>query len=158
MILIGRPSDLYDIQSEDWGPTLKLGHNRQQPITSGSDGAQPNEQTTMENNNEQQITDHADSRPQQLPCAVVDPVVFDDEHPTFDINNEISCQTDFIISDINGIKQDDENIRSELYELRSKAMNLKLNEQSFKDEEKVKYYTELPNFLVLMQVFHLCKN
>lgn len=168
MILIGRPSDLYDIQNDDWAPTLKLGHNKQQTITSGSDGAQQNEQTTMENNNEQQqITDHADSRPQQLepeekaqqlPCAVVDPVVFDDE-PTFDINNEISCQTDLIISDVNGIEQDDQNLRSELYELRSKAMNSKLNEQSFKDnEEKVKYYTGLPNFLVLMQVFHLCEN
>ena len=71
----------------------------------------------------------------------------------------ISCQTDLIISDINGIEQDDQNLRSELYELRSKAMNSKLNEQSFKDnEEKVKYYTGLPNFLVLMQVFHLCEN
>ena len=107
MILIERPSDLYDIQNEDWAPTLKLGHNKQQPITSGSDRAQQNEQTTMENNNvQQQITDHADSRPQQLepgeiaqqlPCAVVHPVVFDDEHPTFDIINDISCQTDLII-------------------------------------------------------------
>lgn len=50
-------------------------------------------------------------------------------------------------------------MRSELYELRSKALNSKLNEQSFKDnEEKTIYYTGLPNFLVLMQVFHHCEN
>ena len=78
---------------------------------------------------------------------------------TFDINNEISCQTDLTMENINGIEEDDRKLRSELYELQSKALNSKLNEQSFKDnEEKTIYYTGLPNFLVLMQVFHLCEN
>ena len=65
----------------------------------------------------------------------------------------------FLVSDINGIEQDDQTLRSELYELRSKAMNSKLNEHSFEDyQENIKYYTGHPNFLVLMQVFHLCEN
>ena len=86
-------------------------------------------------------------------------VISDHELPTFDINNEISCQTDLTMHNINGIEEDDRKFRSELYELRSKALNSKLNEQSFKDnEEKTIYYTGLPNFLVLMQVFHLCEN
>ena len=72
LILIGRPSDLHDVQDEDWAPTLKLGHSIQQ-ITTSYNGIQ--QQTNMENNNnkqqetynneQQQITTYIDSRPQQ---------------------------------------------------------------------------------------------
>ena len=199
LILIGRPSDLHDVQDEDWAPTLKLGHSIQQ-ITTSNNGIQ--QQTNMENNNnkqqetynneQQQITTDIDSRPQQQSTTrtsnysgeilqqesaeivtlalspteseatlslIGEVVISDHELPTFDINNEISCQTDLTMENINGIEEDDRKLKSELYELRSKALNSKLIEQSFKDnEEKTIYYTGLPNFLVLMQVFHLCEN
>jgi hypothetical protein len=202
LILIGRPSDLHDVQDEDWAPTLKLGHSIQQ-ITTSNNGIQ--QQTNMENNNnkqhetynneQQQITIDIDSRPQQQSTTTTtttsnysgeilqqesaeivtlalspteseatlsligEVVISDHELPSFDINNEIICQTDLSMENINGIEEDDRKLRSELYELRSKALNSKLNEQSFKDnEEKTIYYTGLPNFLLLMQVFHLCEN
>ena len=72
LILIGRPSDLHDVQDEDWAPTLKLGHSIQQ-ITTSNNGIQ--QQTNMESNNnkqqetynneQQKITTDIDSRPQQ---------------------------------------------------------------------------------------------
>ncbi len=180
LIHIGRPSDLYDVQNVDWAPTLKLGHSKQ-PTMENNNEQQQSAQTTMENNNEQQqiTTDLDGSRPQQQQQSaemvtlalcpsepevtsnlIGDVIVSHHEQPTFnDINNEISCQTHSSWKILMGIEEEDQNLRSELYVLRSTAMNSKPNEQSFKDnEEKTKYYTGLPNFLVLMQVFHLCEN
>ena len=136
--MIGRPSDLHDVQDEDWAPTLKLGRSIQQ-ITTSNNGIQ--QQTNMENNNnkqqetynneQQQITTDIDSRSQQQSTTTTttttsnysgeilqqesaeivtlalspteseatlsligEVVISDHELPTFDINNEISCQTD----------------------------------------------------------------
>ena len=98
------------------------------------------------------------TEPEASLSLISDVVVCDGQQPTMDTEKEIGCQTDLIMDDINGIEKDDQNLRSELYELRSASKNLKLNEQSFKDnEEKMMHYTGLPNVLVLMQVFH-CEN
>ena len=160
--LIGRPSDLYDIQNDDWAPTLKLGHKIQ--IKTSSNGIQQQSESTMESNNEirQTTTVPCGSRQQEqqqqpqlqlqqqqtqqqqqqqseeiLPLGlhptepeaslslISDVVVCDGQQPTMDTENEIGCQTDLIMEDINGIEKDDQNLRSELYELRSASQNLK---------------------------------
>jgi len=47
---------------------------------------------------------------------------------------------------------------TELGDLRHKALDTQLSQESFqKNEDKTKFYTGLPNFLVLMQVFQLCE-
>lgn len=47
---------------------------------------------------------------------------------------------------------------TELGDLRNKALDTQLSQESFqKNEDKTKFYTGLPNFLVLMQVFQLCE-
>ncbi|KAK5928302.1 hypothetical protein CgunFtcFv8_013375 [Champsocephalus gunnari] len=47
---------------------------------------------------------------------------------------------------------------TELGDLRTKALDTKFNQESFENnEEKTKFYTGLPNFLVLLQVFQLCE-
>lgn len=46
----------------------------------------------------------------------------------------------------------------ELGNLRTKALDSKFTQQSFENnEEKTRFYTGLPNFLVLMQIFRLCE-
>ncbi len=47
---------------------------------------------------------------------------------------------------------------TELADLRAKAMDTQFNKESFeKNEDKTRFYTGLPNFLVLIQIFELCK-
>ncbi|KAK1882940.1 Kelch-like protein 13 [Dissostichus eleginoides] len=47
---------------------------------------------------------------------------------------------------------------TELGDLRTKALDTQFNQESFENnEEKTKFYTGLPNFLVLLQVFQLCE-
>lgn len=47
---------------------------------------------------------------------------------------------------------------SELSDLRKKALDTEFSPETFENnEEKAKFYTGLPNFLVLMQVFRLCE-
>ena len=138
LIHIGRPSDLYDVQNVDWAPTLKLGHSKQPQITTGNNGWHTTTECT-DNNKQQQITIDLDgSRPQQQQCSaemvtlalcplcsnlIGDVIVSHHEQPTLnDINNEISCQTlswkilmglkTMIMEDINGIEDDDQNLRS----------------------------------------------
>ena len=49
-------------------------------------------------------------------------------------------------------------LNCELHELKSKALETELFKNSFQEsDEKSKFYTGLPNFLVLMQVFNLCE-
>ena len=143
-------------------------NNEQQQITTDID-SRPQQQSTTTSNYSGEILQQESAEIVTLALSpteseatlslIGEVVISDHELPTFDINNEINCQTDLTMENINGIEEDDRKLRSELYELRSKALNSKLNEQSFKDnEEKTIYYTGLPNFLVLMQVFHLCEN
>jgi hypothetical protein len=62
------------------------------------------------------------------------------------------------MDDIAGMQDGIQRLNCELYELRSKALDTGLSQQSFNDNnEKTKFYTGLPNFLVLMQVFQLCE-
>lgn len=45
-----------------------------------------------------------------------------------------------------------------LGDLRTKALDIQFSQESFqKNEDLTKFYTGLPNFLVLMQIFQLCE-
>ena len=47
---------------------------------------------------------------------------------------------------------------TELRDLRTKALDTQFKQESFeKNEDKTKFYTGLPNFLVLIQIFELCE-
>ena len=71
---------------------------------------------------------------------------------------DISCQTDLSLEDLDRLDEELGTLNVQLYELRSKALDTNLSKESFdKSDEKTRFYTGLPNVLVLMQVFMLCE-
>ena len=82
---------------------------------------QPSEQLTTEKINEQQITeDIVDNRPQEHEegaCtnhAEFEAAASDHELVFVESNNDITCQTDLVMENIDGIEEDDKNLRAEL--------------------------------------------
>ncbi|KAI4801015.1 hypothetical protein KUCAC02_006178 [Chaenocephalus aceratus] len=64
---------------------------------------------------------------------------------------DAGCQTDLTMEDIERMEEHNKAGRS-------KALDTKFNQESFENnEEKTKFYTGLPNFLVSLQVFQLCE-
>ncbi|KAI4802152.1 hypothetical protein KUCAC02_020006 [Chaenocephalus aceratus] len=65
---------------------------------------------------------------------------------------DAGCQTDLTMEDIERMEDVLRQNTTELGDLRTKALDTKFNQESFeKNEEKTKFYTGLPNFLVLLQ-------
>lgn len=65
------------------------------------------------------------------------------------------CQTQMSCSDVVQLEEGLRDANEEIYQLREKVNTLTLNEDSFKNnDEKVKYYTGLPNFALLMTIFN----
>jgi hypothetical protein len=107
-------------------------NNEQQQITTDIDSRPQQQSTTITTSNysgeilqqeNAEIVTLALSPTEATLSLIGEVVISDHELPTFDINNEISCQTDLTMENINGIEEDDRKLRSELYELRSKALN-----------------------------------
>ena len=73
---------------------------------------------------------------------------------------DASSQTDMSSNDISKLEFKLHQRNNEIYELQEKVLRASLNEESFKDnDEKVSFSTDLPNFALMMTLFHfLCKN
>lgn len=70
----------------------------------------------------------------------------------------IECQTYVTVESLEARKKELAEKRLELLELRAKVSLTGLSKEEFaKSEAKTKFYTGLPNFLVLSQVFNLCE-
>lgn len=71
----------------------------------------------------------------------------------------VSVQTEFTAKDIFDLKEELNLTRSRLYAEEEKVSFMTMTENSFRDkDEKVKFFTGLPNFSVLMVVFHFICN
>uniref|UniRef100_A0A8C2JN52 DDE Tnp4 domain-containing protein n=1 Tax=Cyprinus carpio TaxID=7962 RepID=A0A8C2JN52_CYPCA len=69
---------------------------------------------------------------------------------------DAGCQTELTMDDIEKMEDVLRQNTTELGDLRTKALDTQFNQESFeKNEDKTKFYTGLPNFLVLMQIFDL---
>ena len=71
----------------------------------------------------------------------------------------VASQTDVSGAYLDALNMECENLRSEIKDLRKKVCKLTMDEETFKeaDDEKVNFFTGLPNLLVLMSVFKLCQ-
>ncbi|KAK0151912.1 hypothetical protein N1851_006716 [Merluccius polli] len=71
---------------------------------------------------------------------------------------DAGCPTELTMDDIEKMEDVLRQNTTELGDLRTKALDTQFNQESFeKNEEKTKFYTGLPNFLVLIQIFELCE-
>ena len=66
-----------------------------------------------------------------------------------------SCQTDVDMETICQLESELKSRNAELHNLREKILKASLTEDSFRnDDEKVLFYTGLPNFLVMITLFN----
>ena len=70
----------------------------------------------------------------------------------------VECQTYVTVESLEAREKELAEKRLELLELQAKVSLTGLSKDEFaKNEAKTKFYTGLPNFLVLLQVFNLCE-
>ena len=70
----------------------------------------------------------------------------------------VECQTYVTVESLEAREKELAEKRLELLELQAKVSLTGLPKNEFaKSEAKTKFYTGLPNFLVLLQVFNLCE-
>ncbi|KAL1279245.1 hypothetical protein QQF64_025918 [Cirrhinus molitorella] len=68
-------------------------------------------------------------------------------------HQDAECQTDLSMDDIERMEDVLKHTTAELGDLRTKALDTPFSKESFqKNEDLTKFYTGLPNFLVLMQI------
>ncbi|KAK0145558.1 hypothetical protein N1851_015512 [Merluccius polli] len=135
----GVPSALGDVESVDWAPTVKLVAMLDLQQTAESPGMSPDLMRTAE-----QPADNPQS---------------DGISGNGTLNyQDAGCQTELTMDDIEKMEDVLRQNTTELGDLRTKALDTQFNQKSFeKNEEKTKFYTGLPNFLVLIQIFELCE-
>ncbi|XP_026012899.1 uncharacterized protein LOC113015174 [Astatotilapia calliptera] len=168
----GCPSALDDEESEDWAPTVNLGYERK-PRSESVLKREKRMKLKAEQHrcaeailDMQQTAESPDlslvtvENPElQLPAENPQPEDFSvNETFTYPGCADAGCQTELTMDDIE--KMDDvlRQNTAELVDLRSKALDTQFSQEAFeKNEDKTKFYTGLPNFLVLIQIFELCE-
>ncbi|XP_034079283.1 uncharacterized protein LOC117550834 [Gymnodraco acuticeps] len=160
----GCPSALGDVESVDWAPTVSLGyHTTSKPR---SEASLRREQRMELKEDQQRQSECAEAlldllqttespEPTQPPSDSPQP---EDTSGILNDQQDAGCQTDLTMEDIERMEDVLRQNTTELGDLRTKALDTKFNQESFENnEEKTKFYTGLPNFLVLLQVFQLCE-
>ncbi|XP_033096591.1 uncharacterized protein LOC117100866 [Anneissia japonica] len=162
----GQPSYLYDQTNPDWAPTRNLGHMK---ISEASvkKSIERNQRLNKRRSNIIKRRNN-DSR---LPVSDDDAgaanetlTAVDEEIPRVEAElngdecfgpvNE-DCQTDLSSKDIASLEKCLENANDEIYRLRNQIVDLSFNMDSFRnDDAKVRYFTGLPNFQVLLTVYN----
>ncbi|CAL9689341.1 unnamed protein product [Knipowitschia caucasica] len=158
----GRPSNLYDESDIDWAPTRSLGHEKvKQPTaeTLGRDELHSRDEKRKRSECAEALAEfhklmRFDTSEIQSPDIPED----GETNAAQDVCPGVACQTDLTGEDIVSMEQELNKLNCEHYELQSKALDTAISKESFeKSNDKTKFYTGLPNFLVLMQVFSLCE-
>ncbi|XP_046847361.1 uncharacterized protein LOC124440976 isoform X2 [Xenia sp. Carnegie-2017] len=163
----GRPSNVYDEHDVDWAPTLKLGHQKLKPI-----------RESAIKRNDRNKKRYLKRRHSEAAVALLDlqklarlesNVHQEHEHPgennlylqqKSNINHAecqterqvqyVECQTDLTVNYLKSMEEDIKRCNEEICTLKEKALEALISRRSFeKDNDKTKFYTGLPNFLVL---------
>ncbi|XP_035998273.1 uncharacterized protein LOC118564392 [Fundulus heteroclitus] len=176
----GCPSALGDVQSVDWAPTVNLGYQKTKPKSEASlqrekrmklkeDQQSRSEcaeamldlQKTAESlGMSSDLTQTGDCSEPKQPADNPQSEGSSGDNGTLNdlAYADAGCQTELTMDDIEKMEDVLGQITTELGDLRTKALDTQFNQESFeKNEDKTKFYTGLPNFLVLMQIFELCE-
>ncbi|KAK0139962.1 hypothetical protein N1851_023125 [Merluccius polli] len=167
----GVPSALGDVESVDWAPTVKLGYKTAKPKSEAS--LQREQRMKLKEDQQrrsacavamldlQQTAESPGMSPDLMRTAEqpADNPQSDGISGNGTLNyQDAGCQTELTMDDIEKMEDVLRQNTTELGDLRTKALDTQFNQKSFeKNEEKTKFYTGLPNFLVLIQIFELCE-
>ncbi|XP_064479223.1 uncharacterized protein LOC135392443 [Ornithodoros turicata] len=167
----GEPATLHDVNHPDWAPSVSLGYERR--TSSGLEKYQRLKQRTEK----KQEVDAAEAllRLQQAhtPASVagtpdmsgteVCELALVQENATNDEETEslpgCAVGTDLTMSDISNLQAENHKQNEEVYRLRSELSRHILDEDTFRANERmVTFYTGLPNFAILLAVFHFLED
>lgn len=80
-------------------------------------------------------------------------------NPQPETHRECACQTELTWFDITDMEECNRNMTCELVELKKRVLEGDLTETSFSsNEEKIKFYTGLPNFIAIQHILIICGN
>ena len=68
--------------------------------------------------------------------------------------NEAGCQTTLTVKDMKMNEEYTRIVTLELSDLNTKLLDIQINQDGFRNDEKTRFYTGFPNFCMLMQVFN----
>ncbi|XP_070547278.1 uncharacterized protein [Ptychodera flava] len=161
----GEPSKLYDKDSVDWAPTLNLGHNNVQRLRESDVQRTQRKNQRVEKRSRSEAAEillelskkAKVTKPSADSCETSD-------HNGIGSSNHASCQTDITMDDLatmetklSALSDDLQRTNAELYDVRKKALDSNLTFDAFQsDDDKTKFYSGLPSFVILMSVFELC--
>ncbi|XP_069128215.1 uncharacterized protein [Argopecten irradians] len=157
----GKPSSLYPENSIDWAPSLKLGHQKVKLTNPTPERGYRLKGRVQKRRN----VEAAQSLVALFNSKEIMTVNEESEEPHSDIqmdivdddaDNEKSMQTDLSSVTINGMENELNRLLVENIALKEQLAASSISEETFKfDDEKVKYFTGLPSFAVLMTLFWL---
>ncbi|XP_077993128.1 uncharacterized protein LOC144447095 [Glandiceps talaboti] len=164
----GGPSKLYDENSLDWAPTLKLGHAENVTPDSAAKRYQRHQQRDYRKRKLSESACLLQSLSKKTNVSSKPNNDITDSPLPLPKSNQrvrhVECQTDITMNDMlqmeidaTTLKEDAKKSNVELYELRQKVLDVEFNQLSFEtSDEKTRFYTGLPNFTILLAVFELC--
>ncbi|XP_066303870.1 uncharacterized protein [Branchiostoma lanceolatum] len=144
----GKPASLYSFTDPDWAPTQHLGHNKVD-ITLG---VARSVRAAERNNKRIKIEEDGYST-----GGIIDPPspVVPNIHVA--AKCDAGCQTELTGEDIDRMQCTVQYLTEQQDNLKTQLLSLQINENSFSNrgDDKVRFYSGLPNFLILMNVFQL---
>ena len=148
---MGKPSSIFDKNNPDWAPSQNLGHDYQK-VTATS---QERYNRTQERNEKRRRSGSAFAF-----LELSKPSTTEDQANTYiDESNCKACQTDITAEYFTETLENDERLEKENASLKEKLKLNSLCKESFEeDNEKVLFYTGLPNWMVLLCVFNFVKD
>ncbi|KAM4527725.1 uncharacterized protein PAE49_024445 [Odontesthes bonariensis] len=163
----GCPSALLATESVDWAPTVKLGYQNTKRKSQSSVRRDERMKQKEDLQSRLECAEGMLDLKLEAPTSDWDYKVESDEQDGYPESAgttkgggyaDAGCQTDLTMDDLEKMEEVLRENLVELGDLRSKALDSKFTQESFENnEEKTRFYTGLPNFLVLMQIFRLCE-
>ena len=153
-MLLGKPST--DQSNPDWAPTQRMGHDKikKQTPTDLSRAQRSQERAAKK------IKIEAAKEVKQMERFLENLDSYATSSASGDAitaESGVGCQTDLTMIQIYEMEQCISNMTCELSQLKKDVIEANLSEESFKEnEEKIKFYTGIPNFIILQQILTLC--
>ncbi|KAL3831392.1 hypothetical protein ACJMK2_023144 [Sinanodonta woodiana] len=151
----GKPSPLYPEGATDWTPTLNLGH----PKCNTEATPTPDRENRLKGRQQKRKTDNTETDSK----LESDEPEFDCKTCSFEEERVSACgtkttrasQTDLGCSTLKAMESELNRRTVETMTLKDIVAKTNISEETFKnDDEKVKLYTGLPSFVVLMTLFN----